>query len=208
MKEVKNGFIVGLTLQLAIGPVFFFITNLVIQKSFLDGLAGVIGVTLGDYFYIALSVLGIGKLLETKKIKKIFSLISSIVLIVFGSIMINGILGNSLISNDVSLIGTNLFTSFSSVFFLTLSSPLTIVLFTSLFTAKTIELNYSRKELWRFGFGTGLATFIFMGSAVVLFSLIRGVIPVVVVKLLNLIVGLLLIVYGGMRLSKSLGKEK
>jgi len=36
MKELKNGLLTGLTLQLAIGPVFFFIINLTLQKSYLS----------------------------------------------------------------------------------------------------------------------------------------------------------------------------
>ena len=62
MKEFKNGLLTGLTLQLAIGPVFLFIANLTLQKSTLDGLAGVVAVTIVDYLYITLSILGIGRL--------------------------------------------------------------------------------------------------------------------------------------------------
>ena len=70
MKIFKNGLMTGLVLQLAIGPVFFFIVNLTLQRTIFDGLAGALAVTLGDYFYITLSILGIGKLLERQQIKK------------------------------------------------------------------------------------------------------------------------------------------
>ncbi|MDO8611023.1 MAG: LysE family transporter [bacterium] len=205
MKIFKNGLLTGLVLQMAIGPVFFFIINLTLQKTILDGFAGVIGVTLADYFYITLAIIGIGKLLEHKKIKKVYGIISSIVLVIFGLIMIKGII-NTNISTHTVINSANIFSSFISVFLLTISSPLTIVMWTSLFAAKTIEYNYTKRELFIFGFSTGLATFIFMGTNIVFFSLIKGTIPVILIQILNLIVGCLLIGYGILRLVKTIKK--
>ncbi|MBI2133641.1 LysE family transporter [Candidatus Woesearchaeota archaeon] len=205
LKILKNGLSTGFILQLAVGPVFFFIVNLALQRTFLDGMAGVLAVTIVDFFYIALSILGIGKLLENKRIKKVFGIISSIVLVIFGIMIIKGASGNISIAIDTNSAG--LLSSFASVFFLTLSSPLTIVLFTSIFTTKTVEYNYTKKELFVFGFGTGLATLLFMSSAVILFSLIKANVPVLLIQILNLIVGLVLIGYGGMRFAKALASS-
>jgi len=201
MKIFRNGLATGLVLQLAIGPVFFFIINLTLQRSIFDGLIGALAVTIVDYFYITLAILGIGKLLENKKIKKVFGIISSIVLIIFGIIIIKGIMGGD-ISTTINTNSTNLLSSFVSVFFLTISSPMTIVFFTSIFTAKALEYNYTKKELLVFGFGTGLATLLFMGTSVILFSLIKGGVPVLLIEILNIAVGCLLIGYGGIRLLK------
>lgn len=202
MKIFRNGLATGLVLQLAIGPVFFFIINIALQRSFFDGLIGTLAVTIVDYFYITLAIFGIGKLLENRKIKKVFGIISSIALIIFGIIIIKGIMGND-ISATVSTNSTNLLSSFVSVFLLTISSPMTIVFFTSIFTAKALEYNYSKKELLIFGFGTGLATFLFMGTSVILFSFIKGSIPIFLIQTLNFVVGCLLIGYGGIRLLKT-----
>ncbi|MFA6486629.1 MAG: LysE family transporter [Candidatus Magasanikbacteria bacterium] len=203
MKSFRNGLATGLILQLAVGPVFFFIINLVLQRSFFDGVAGVMAVTLVDYFYITLSIVGIGKLLENKRIKKVFGIISSIVLAVFGVILIRGVIGNGVSASSV-ITSTNILSSFVSVFLLTISSPMTIIFFTSLFTAKAVEYNYTKRDLLIFGLGTGFATFLFMGTSVVLFSLIKGSIPVLLIHTLNLIVGCLLVVYGAVRLIKTL----
>lgn len=201
MKVFKNGLATGLVLQLAIGPVFFFIINLALQKSIFDGLAGVLAVTIVDYFYITLAIFGIGKLLENKKVKKVFGIISSIVLIILGIFIIKGI-ADSDISTSAITSSTNLLSSFVSVFLLTISSPMTIVFFTSIFTTKALEYNYTKKELLIFGFGTGLATFLFIGTSVILFTLIKGGVPILLIQILNLVVGCLLIGYGGIRLLK------
>jgi threonine/homoserine/homoserine lactone efflux protein len=203
MKVFKNGLLTGLTLQLAIGPVFFYIINLTLQKTTLDGFVAVIGVTLADYVYITLAILGIGELLKKEKIKKIFGIISSIVLIIFGIYIIKSILDVN-IQDTVNVNSISLFSSFISTFILTISSPLTIVLFTGLFATKAVEYNYTKKELFIFGFSTGLATFIFMGISVILFSLIKGSVPLVLIQVMNIIVGSLLIGYGGLRLVKIL----
>jgi arginine exporter protein ArgO len=192
MKEFKNGLITGLTLQLAIGPV--------------DGLAGVLAVTFVDYFYISLAIFGIGKLLENKKIKKTFGIMSSSVLIIFGLLILKRILNGGIL-NTVASSTTSIFSSFSSVLLITVSSPMTIVFFTSLFTAKAIEYGYTKKELLFFGLGTGFATFLFMGLSVILFSLLRGTIPLSLIMMLNGIVGCLLIGYGSMRLWKVVRSE-
>lgn len=207
MKIFKNGLLTGLALQLAVGPVFFYIVNLTLQKTTLDGLVAVAGVTLADYVYIILAILGIGELLKKEKIKKIFGIISSVVLVIFGIFIIKNIIGLN-IQNTVNTNSLSLFSSFISTFILTISSPLTIVLFTSLFASKVIENNYNKKELFIFGLSTGSATFIFMGSSVILFSIIKGGVPIMLIQIMNLIVGILLIGYGSIRFIKVLQKAK
>jgi len=197
----RKGLITGLTLQLAIGPVFFFIINLTLQKTFWNGLIAICAVTLVDYFYITLSILGLGKILEKPMVKKPLGTISYLVLILFGFLILKSIIINF---NGLKLTTApnNLISSFTSAFILTISSPMTIVFFTSIFTAKAVENNFSKKELSIFGFGTGLATFIFMGLMIILFSIIKTTIPLLLIQLLNGLVGVLLIFYGLMRLIK------
>lgn len=198
-----NGLITGLFLQLAVGPVFFFIIDLSMQRTIFDGLIGALAVTIVDFLYIALSVLGIGKSLEKKKVRRIFGLISSIVLIIFGFLIIKEVIISG-ISTNVDIGSKSLLSSFISVFVLTISSPMTIIFFTSLFASKAVEYNYTKKELPLFGLGTGLATPLFMGASAVLFSLIGGNVPITLIKILNLIVGFILVAYGVIRAIKVL----
>jgi threonine/homoserine/homoserine lactone efflux protein len=203
MKIFRNGLATGLLLQLAIGPVFFFIVNLTLQRTILDGFVAVLAVTMVDYLYITLAILGVGKLLERKKVKQVFGIISSTVLIIFGSMIIKDVIGRD-VSIKANTTSSNLLTSFTSVFFLTISSPMTIVFFTSLFATKAVEFNYTKRELFIFGLSTGSATFIFLGTSVILFSSIGGAIPIMLIKLLNMGVGILLIGYGAVRLVKGI----
>ena len=203
MPTIIKGLLTGLFLQLAVGPVFFYIINLALQKTLLDGFAGVVGVTVVDYFYITLAIVGIGKLLEKENIKKVFGIVSSIVLILFGALIIKGVAGVGEVAATAAS-SSNLISSFFSVFFLTIISPLTIVLFTSVFAAKVIEHHLTKKQLVLFGLGTGMATFLFMGSSVLVFSLLKGTIPIFLIQIMNLLVGFALIGYGGVRLKNLL----
>tara|TARA_Y100000310_G_scaffold275128_1_gene291538 strand:- start:4556 stop:5203 length:648 start_codon:yes stop_codon:yes gene_type:complete len=206
VKIFKNGLMTGLFLQLAVGPVFFFIINLALQRTIADGLIAALAVTIVDYFYITIAILGIGKLIEKKKNKKIFGLVSSVVLIIFGFIIINGIITQGFTTN-VDINSTNLFSSFVLVFILTISSPMTIVFFTGLFTAKAVEYNYTKKELWIFGLAVGSATLIFMSLSVLMFSLLKGFMPLILIQSLNLLVGIVLIGYGLFRIIKIFQKK-
>ncbi len=197
-----NGISTGLLLQIAIGPVFFYILNLSIQRTFLDGVCAVAAVVVADYLYIILAVMGVGKLLEKNRIKMIFGLVSALVLIVFGLVMIVSGDKNAAASVANSISTSNYLSSFLSAFFLTISSPLTIIFWTSLFATKSIENNYSKNQLIVFGFSAGLATLIFLGISVIIFSLLKTSIPLNVVQYLNIIVGIILIAYAIMRFSK------
>jgi len=115
-KIFKNGLATGLLLQIAIGPVFFYIMNLTLQRSIYDGLIAVSAVTLVDYLYITLSIVGIGKLLEKKNIENVFGIVSSIVLIILGALLIKGIATNGH-SAGADIESASLLASFLSVFF-------------------------------------------------------------------------------------------
>jgi threonine/homoserine/homoserine lactone efflux protein len=195
-----SGFLTGLLLQIAIGPVFFFILNISLQKTVIDGLLAVIAVTIVDYIFITLAVVGVGKLLEKPKIKLGLGITSSVVLILFGIIMILSIKQNNF--NNISNVyfESNYLSSFISTFLLTISSPLTIVFWTGLFAARAIEKGYTTKQLLFFGFAAGLATFVFLGSSVTLISIIRASIPIMLLTISNIAVGILLIFYGVFRL--------
>ena len=197
---ILDGFLTGLILQIAIGPVFFFILNISLQKTIMDGLFAVSAVTLADYIFIALAVLGVGKLLEKPKIKLTLGIISSLVLILFGIIMIISVNPSNQVNSPANLSESNYIASFISAFLLTISSPLTIVFWTSLFAAKAIEKGYVRKQLIFFGIAAGLATLVFLGSSVTLLAIMRAKIPVMLLRISNIAVGSLLIFYGVVRL--------
>ncbi len=98
--------------------------------------------------------------------------------------------------------------SFTSCFILTISSPLTIVFWSSVFSAKAIEKNYIKKELVIFGIGTGLSTLLFLSLTMLILSSLKSNIPGIIVQILNCSVGLVLIYYGITRTMKVVSENK
>ncbi len=196
MTTLLNGMLTGLFLQLALGPVFFYIFGITVDSNYINSLSGILAVTMVDYIYIVLSLIGIGKLLQKNRIKKIFGIASSIILILFGLMILYK--GLVFINNpeQVRAIAWTPINSFTSCFVLTGSSPLTIVFWTSVFSAKAIEKNYKKKQLVIFGIGTGLSTFLFLSFSMMILSLLKSNIPNLIVQILNCIVGFVLIYYG------------
>jgi threonine/homoserine/homoserine lactone efflux protein len=156
-----------------------------------------------DYLYITLAIVGIGRLLDNSRVKRVFAIVSPVVLAVFGTVMIKGIAGTGVSDEAISHPADPL-ASFAAVLALTISNPMTIVFFASLFSARAIEHGYAKGGLFVFGLGTGMATPLFMGTSVLLFSFIGNSIPPVVTQGLNLIVGFLLVGYGVLRIARTL----
>jgi len=202
MSPLINGFISGLLLQLAIGPVFFFILGITIDSAFTNSVSAIIAVTIVDYIYIALSIFGIGRALESTPSRRIFGTISSLLIFLFGIISVKN--GLTAIHGNViqNVAHWTPFNSFLSCFLLTISSPLTIVFWGSIFTGKAIEMGYQKEELIRFGIGAGFATFVFLSISMLLISTFKTNIPAVIIQFLNCGVGAVLMYYGITRVMK------
>lgn len=202
-----DGLLTGLTLQLAIGPVFFYILNISLQRTLLEGFLAVIAVTLVDYLFITLAVIGVGRHLENPNTKRIFGIIGSVVLLGFGVVMIISAGGIDIHTPSSPISESNHFSSFLSAFLLTISSPLTILFWTGLFAARGVEKGYTKQQMVFFGLGAGLATLLFLGASVSLVSMIKTSIPVWLPRFLNIGVGLVLMSYGMIRGVKTLSRR-
>jgi threonine/homoserine/homoserine lactone efflux protein len=193
---VIDGLRTGMMLQLAIGPIFFYLVSIGMESTLMNSLLAVLAVTIADCLYIGLSLIGIGRLLQKEQVKRRFGTFSSVVLMLFGIVIFSrawaqvGAFGRS------STLAWTPLSSFASTFILTISSPLTIVFWSSIFSAKAIENDYRKQELTSFAIGAGTATPLFLGIAVSLVFLLQTAIPDWLVQLMNGLVGLVLIYYG------------
>lgn len=209
LNALVNGLATGMILQLAIGPIFLYVAGLTTYHSTADGFVAVAAVSIVDYLFIALAILGVGKLLERETIKKVMGVGSSVVLFVFGYMMFRDAIGSFSSPLALNQGSAGLMGSFSKAFILTASSPLTIVFWTGIFTARSIEKGFNKKQLWVFGLSAGLTTPLFLGGTVIVFSILRNTISFGFATWLNLGVGSVLMVYGLLRFIKLLrNKEK
>ncbi|THB80774.1 MAG: hypothetical protein D3926_05500 [Desulfobacteraceae bacterium] len=208
MKPFLDGIMTGLLLQLALGPVFFYILGITVDSSYLNSLMAILAVTLADYIYIVLSLIGIGRLLQHDRAKTVFGLTSSLVLAIFGILIFyKGFGAFSTTVHSASMAWTPV-NSFTSAFILTISSPLTIIFWSSIFSAKAIEKGYQKGQLTIFGLATGFSTFLFLCVTMLILSAVKSGIPTIAVQTLNCAVGVILITYGFTRGFKMIRDKK
>lgn len=194
MKKYFEGLRFGLLLQFAVGPMCLMVFNTAQNTGFLIAMSLVLAITLVDAFYIVLASLGASKLLNNTKVEKIARIVGSIILSIFGLNIILNVFGINAIP------GLNLTPKSSSVFIqglvLTLSNPITIVFWGSVLTAKIIEEKFKKKELFIFSIGLVSATILFLTMVAVLGMILSTFIPDIISKVLNILVGFIIIVFG------------
>lgn len=195
MKSIYlKGLKFGLLLQLAIGPMCLMVFNTAKNSTFLVAMSLVLAIALVDAFYITLSSLGVSKMLDKKSFKTVFSILGSIVLVLFGTNIILNVFGINIIPS------LNLTPTSSSIFIqglvLTLSNPITIIFWGSILTTKIIEENFKRKQLFLFAVGLVSSTVFFLTFVALLGTILSEFIPVIISDILNALVGILIIFFG------------
>lgn len=206
MRIFLNGLTAGLILQLALGPVFFLVVDTVLQRTVSDGFIAAAAVTVADYLYIVLAVAGAGVLLARSMARKVAGLAGGAVFMAYGIyLMLSGIAPP--LRNEVVIAGSSDYrSSFLVAFILTLSSPLTMVFWTGLFTSKALEHGYSSSSLALFGFSAGLASPLFLGATVLAVSVLKLSATPATITCLHLLAGAVMIGYGIVRIAAIAGK--
>lgn len=190
-----RGFRFGMLLQLAVGPVCLYLFQTGALHGFWAAEAGVLGVTLVDGLYILAAMFGISSLLNRKRIRPMLHGFGVAVLGLFG---VSAILGAFQIALLPSLSlsawsgGEN---AWAYATLLTASNPLTILFWAGVFTSKISEAGVRRIDLPRFALGALLATFAFLSLIALLGSLVNAYLPPRLSQVLNVLVGLVLLVF-------------
>lgn len=194
MKKYLDGLKFGMLLQLAVGPMCLMVFNTAKNVGFLVAITLVLAIALVDAFYIILASLGVCKILDKPKIKKAFKITGSLVLIIFGANIILNVFNINIIP------GLNLKPTSSNIFIqgliLTLSNPITIVFWGSVLTTKIIEDKLNKKELMVFSVGLVSSTLIFLTFVVILGTMLSSFIPENISRIMNIIVGIIIILFG------------
>ena len=190
-----KGFRFGMLLQFAVGPVCLAVLRASATAGFFAGFWMVPAVALVDALFIALSGLGAAAFVSRPKVKAAVRWIGCLVLALFGADLILGAL------RVPFLPALRLFTpSGGSPFWqgllLTASNPLTILFWSGMFSAQIAQNNWNRRQLLLFSAGCVLATLAFLSAVAALGSVLGGVLPEIVIRVLNALVGAALIFFG------------
>lgn len=195
---VLKGFKLGILLQLAVGPVCVFVLQTAWLHGFWTGLTAVWGVVLIDGAYIVAAIWGMSTLAgRINRWQRAFKLGGSVILLVFGLNMMLGAVGMDFL--PILGLGGEFSggrSAFLPALLLTGSNPLTILFWAGLFASKLAEAHLSPRHIRQFGLGALLATAVFLSLVCLAGSMLGSMVfTPVVIKLLNLAVGLLFIYF-------------
>lgn len=183
------GFAYGMLLQISVGPVFFAVLHKSINDGFSEALKMVFGITLVDGIYILISFTTISELLRIHYLNFVIRLLGTIVLILFG---INYI--KSANKNHLNAISKGSKNSFIYGIELTAINPLTIMFWSSTFSS--IIASNKISNTFMYSIGCISSTFVFLSTASLLGSSFKKFFNTTFLKLINYIVGIILIGFG------------
>ena len=192
----------GMMLQLAIGPVCMFIFNLGSNKGFVSAETAVVAVTLVDAIFVLLAILGISSFIKNERVQKVFKIFGALIVAYFGTSIISGVFGLNIMPDINLFAGQKSSSSFINGFLLTASNPLTILFWTGVFSTKISEEKLKRREVHLFAIGAILATLLFLSVISFVGSITQIFVSTFVIKLLNVLVGIVLIYFAFTKVMK------
>lgn len=199
MSAWAKGLLLGMTLQLSVGPVFFALLHKSIREGFREAMAMVWGVSLADAFYIALSFTAVSRLLAGGGwLERAVRLGGAGILVFFGLRHFRPAAGKTGLSGDWS--GRN---SFGYGLKLTLANPLSIVFWTG--TLGAVVASGLVPQGWGtffYAFGCVSATVLFLGAAALFGSRIQHLFTERLTGFMDRTVGVILVLFAARLLFK------
>ncbi len=189
-----KGFRLGMLLQIAVGPVCAFIFQAAAADGFWPAEEGVAGVVLADAFYIFAALLGVGTLLDRKPgLRCALKYGGAALMALFGIWLLMGAAfpGMLPVFRPATRVGM-----FAGALLLTLSSPLTIVFWAGVFAQRAAEQSVTRRGLMLYGLGAVLSTLVFLTAIAALGGILRGFLQDTAVRVLNGVVGAVVVGFG------------
>ncbi len=192
---IFKGLRFGMLLQLAVGPVCFLVFRASAGYGFWSGWQAALAATLVDAVFVALSGAGAAALLRGEKAKAALRWLGCLVLVLFGFNIVLSALDIPFLP-EIALFTVSGGNFFLQGLVLTAANPLTIVFWSGMFTAQTMQYNWNRRQLFFFAAGCVLSTLLSLTLVAALGGLLGGFLPQIVIRIMNIAVGLVLIGYG------------
>lgn len=195
---ILNGIKFGLVLALLVGPVFFTILQASIERGFWIGVLVAIGVSLSDIAYVVICYYGLSSFLNNPEIKTYMGYGGGFILVVFGSYYLFIKSRQKDFKNSGMVRDRRPLMYLAKGFLINAMSPMVPLFWIGAVSIATIDFGYTSSMMFILFFsgvlGTVLATDI--GKAY-LSGKLRQLITYRSLVIMNLIVGVALIAFGG-----------
>lgn len=192
MTFLIKGLILGFTMALAIGPIAILCINRGLARGFWSGFISGLGAASADAVYGAVAAFGLTFISSFLVEQKIWLQVIGIAFLIY--LGVNIFISNPQEKNLEKSQSNNLFSNYLSIFFLTLTNPMTILSFTAVFAGLGLTEkagDYGTASMLVLGFFLGSALLYLLLSVAV--SFFRKKITANTLVLVNKISGLIII---------------
>ncbi len=155
MPPIINGLIFGLIFLFALGPAFFALIQTSIQQGLKKAIFMAIGISMSDFLYVTLILLGLAKALETDDFKIWIGIFGAVMLTTYG--IYSWFKTPKIATEEEMIKDSNYAKQFAKGLFLNGLNPLIIVSWAGLISAVTINFDYNFNQQLQF-FGGMLIT--------------------------------------------------
>lgn len=198
MDIILKGIVSGFILAMLIGPVFFTLLQTSIERGFSSGVLVAIGISLSDAFYILLTFLGLSHFMDSPDSKIYFAYVGGFILFLFGIYHLF-IKSRRLLASDPALVkARNPVRYILKGFVINGLSPMVFLFWVGTVGFATTELGYDTTPEATIYFGSIVVT-VFATDLLKakLADKLRLVLTPRFVRLLNIVLGVMLVIFGG-----------
>ncbi len=198
MESIINGIISGLLLALLIGPVFFTIIQTSIERGFRSGFFVAIGVSLSDAFYITICYLGIYQVFDSANFKTYMAYFGGGVLLIMGFYYLV-IKSRKLARIDPTKVeAKSPYKLISKGFIINGLTPMVFIFWLGTVGLATTKLGYNSPGK-AIPFFTAIVSTVFITDVIKakLAAKLRRVLTPRFIRTLNIVLGIILLIFGG-----------
>ena len=195
MDAAWNGILFGLLLTIFIGPVFFALIQTSVQDGFYSGFAMAVGIAFSDATYIAITYLGVSQILNDGEVQSWLGIVGGIIMLAFGIVSMTKRISTAT-KDGVVKKKRGILQQMLKGFLLNGINPSVFVFWLGIASLATVKYQYTGHgaiTFFSFIIGTVLLTDI---AKAFVATRLRKLLSVRFMKGMNIVVGIVLIVFG------------
>lgn len=198
MDIILNGIVSGIVLALLIGPVFFAIVQTSIERGFWNGALVATGASLSDIVYITISYLGLTHIVETESFRQYLAYGGGVVLLLFGLYYLLIKRKQLLQFDPEKMQSRSWFRLVGKGFIINGLSPMVLFFWIATVSVATTQLGYtSTRQVVTFFTAVVATVFSTDLLKAKLADKLRQLVTVRSIRIMNIVLGVLLIIFAG-----------
>jgi threonine/homoserine/homoserine lactone efflux protein len=198
MEIIFNGIKLGIVLAFLIGPVFFTIIQTSVERGFGNGVLVALGVSLSDILYVTVCYFGVIQFINEPNFRESLAYAGGGILVLFGLYHLFVKSRKNFKTSAAATEGKKMYRYFIKGFIINGLSPMVLIFWIGTISVASLDFGYSRGYEFFIFFSIVLITV--LGTDILkayLADKLRRLVTKRLMMIMNLIVGICLIIFGG-----------